>query len=83
MALGIPVVATSKGVEGLEAQMGDQLLIADSPDIFAESVIKLLQGKGLHQGLVANAQQLMREKYDWAGIMPAFLDLLKKIPKNN
>ena len=35
MALGTPVVATSKGAEGLDAVDGEHLLLADDPATFA------------------------------------------------
>jgi glycosyltransferase involved in cell wall biosynthesis len=83
MALGTPVVATSKGAEGLDAQAGQHLLTADSPSDFAESVLELLQDGGKHQGLITNAQQLVREKYEWAVVIAAYLEVLEKISKGN
>jgi glycosyltransferase involved in cell wall biosynthesis len=82
MALGTPVVATSKGAEGLDARRGEHLLIADSAGDFAESTVRLLKEAGLRQQLAANSQKMVREKYDWGGIMPSFLRLLAGIPKN-
>jgi glycosyltransferase involved in cell wall biosynthesis len=82
MALGTPVVATSKGAEGLDARTGEHLLIADSAGDFAESTVRLLKEAGLRQQLAANSQKMVREKYDWGGIMPSFLQLLAGIPKN-
>jgi glycosyltransferase involved in cell wall biosynthesis len=83
MALGTPVVATSKGAEGLDARTGEHLLIADSAGDFAESTVRLLKEAGLRQQLAANSQKIVREKYDWEGIMPAFLRLLAEISNNN
>lgn len=79
MALGTPVVATSKGAEGLDARSGEHLLIADSAGDFAESTVRLLKEAGLRQQIAANSQKLVREKYDWGGIMPSFLQLLAGI----
>ncbi|NTW12816.1 MAG: glycosyltransferase [Anaerolineales bacterium] len=83
MALGTPVVATSKGAEGLDARRGEHLLIADSAGDFAESTVRLLREAGLRQQIAANSQKMVREKYDWEGIMPAFLRLLAEISNNN
>lgn len=79
MALGTPVVATSKGAEGLDAHSGEHLLIADSAGDFAESTVRLLKEAGLRQHIAVNSQKLVREKYDWGCIMPAFLRLLAGI----
>ncbi len=43
MALGVPVVATSVGVEGLDFREGKEILISDDPISFAENVIYLLK----------------------------------------
>lgn len=79
MALRTPVVSTSKGVEGLDAQHDEHLLIADTPEAFADAVIRLLKEPGLRQQLANKAYQLVREKYDWAVVMPCFLDLVERV----
>lgn len=79
MALRTPVVATSKGAEGLDAQPDKHLLIADTPEAFARQVARLLKESELRQYLADNAYQLIREKYDWAIVMPRFLTLLERI----
>lgn len=79
MALGTPVVATGKGAEGLQATDGEHLLVADTPQQFAEAVIRLLQDRKLCQKLAANGCRLVRQQYDWAVIMPDFLDLVEEV----
>ncbi len=78
MALGTPVVTTSKGAEGLDVKHGEHLLVADRPEAFAEAVIRLLGDAALRQSLVNQAHQLVRERYDWAAVMPDFLDLVER-----
>jgi glycosyltransferase involved in cell wall biosynthesis len=79
MALGIPVVATSKGAEGLDALSGVHLMIADSPHDFAEPVIKLLKDGRESKKLISNAQQLVRKNYDWTVTLTVFLEVLERI----
>ena len=43
MALGLPVVTTTVGAQGLNAVSGQHLFIADSPDEFTEALVKLLE----------------------------------------
>lgn len=81
MALRTPVVATSKGAEGLEAQSGQHLLIADKPLAFAEAIIRLLKDSHLRQQLINSAYQLVSEKYDWAATMPRFLNLVERVAR--
>lgn len=79
MALRTPVVATSKGAEGLDARHDEHLLIADTPEAFAEAVLRLLKEPGLRQRLAGNAYELVREQYDWAVAIPRFLNLVERI----
>src|SRR4029077_11584916 len=39
LALGTPVVSTSVGSEGLDLRSGEHLLLADTPQAFADAVI--------------------------------------------
>jgi polysaccharide biosynthesis protein PslH len=54
MALGAPVVSTSKGAEGLDVVHEKHLLIADTPQQFASQVIRLLLDQNLRQDLAEN-----------------------------
>ena len=76
-ALRTPVVATSKGAEGLAAHSGQHLLIADDPVDFAAQVVSLLKDSHLRQSLAEQAFQLVEEQYDWAVILPRFLALVE------
>jgi glycosyltransferase involved in cell wall biosynthesis len=68
MALGTPVVSTSKGAEGLEITPGENILIADEPTEFADAVLRLLYDPALRAKLTANGQRLVREQYGWEQI---------------
>ena len=64
MAMGLPVVSTTLGCEGLEVQHGVHLFIADTPDDFAQACAIVLNDKELANKLAHNAHALMLEKYD-------------------
>lgn len=68
MALGTPVVSTSKGVEGLEVESGKHVLIGDSPLNFAVQTVRLLKDPALQSALAENAFELAQYKYDWSEI---------------
>lgn len=78
MALRTPVVATTKGAEGLDVRHGEHLLIADTPGAFAEAVLNIIQDTDLRRRLTDNAYALVASKYDWATIMPRFLALVER-----
>jgi polysaccharide biosynthesis protein PslH len=79
MALGTPVVATTKGAEGLDVKPGEHLLIGDTPEAFAQAVIRLCREPGLHQHLAQKALITVNEKYDWRATMPRFLRLVEQV----
>jgi len=68
MALGIPIVATPVGTEGLPIRSGEHLLIAESPADFADRVVELLNNPDLRRRLSSNALELVRTRYGWPQI---------------
>ena len=79
MSLGTPVVSTTKGAEGIEAQHGKHLLLADDATSFAEQTVNLMHDSNLRQQLVANARRLVEERYDWAKIGERFTGLVEDV----
>lgn len=65
MAMGTPVVTSSIGAMGLEAEIGSELLIADAPDVFANKVIDLIENPDLRQNLANAGRKRVEESYDW------------------
>jgi glycosyltransferase involved in cell wall biosynthesis len=76
MALGTPVVATSKGAEGLAVTHGRDILIADEPDAFADAVVSLLNDENLRHRLTTAARELVRQSYTWDAIGQRFENVL-------
>jgi glycosyltransferase involved in cell wall biosynthesis len=64
MALGTPVVSTSKGVEGLEVTDGENVLVADCPNQFASRVVDLLRSPEQRARLAAGGRRLVEDSYD-------------------
>jgi glycosyltransferase involved in cell wall biosynthesis len=76
MALGTPVVATSKGAQGLDVRHGVHLLIADTPHAFAENVLHLLADRELRLKLTRNARNLVEARYNWTVVGRQFEELV-------
>jgi polysaccharide biosynthesis protein PslH len=66
-AMARPVVSTSLGAEGLEAVPGKHLVIADEPQAFAGSVLRLLEDPAFADGLAKAGRSLASERYSWRG----------------
>ncbi|HAJ37849.1 MAG TPA: glycosyl transferase family 1 [Chloroflexi bacterium] len=65
LALGTPVVATSKGVEGLDLHPDVDVAIADDPQTFAEKTLALLHDADLRARVAAQGRRTAAH-YDWA-----------------
>ena len=65
MALGTPVVATSKGVEGLSLTADEHFLLADTPAAFAGAVARLLRDPVRARRLACAARTWVAARYDW------------------
>jgi polysaccharide biosynthesis protein PslH len=79
MALGTPVVATTKGAEGLDLTSGEDLLIADDPDAFADATSRLLTDDALHARIAARAKETVATRYDWELIGAEMLETLMRL----
>lgn len=66
---GLPVVSTTVGVEGLEVENGENVLIEDDFHQFAGKIVKLLTNRSLALRLGDNARKLAVKKYDWKMIV--------------
>ncbi len=77
LALGTPVVATSKGAEGLDLAPGRDLLVANEPDNFAEAVLRVLGNADLRRTLSQNGRQAVDKQYAWPLVGRAFCDLVE------
>jgi sugar transferase (PEP-CTERM/EpsH1 system associated) len=74
MAMGLPAVSTTVGAEGLAVHPGEDILIADDPASFAESVLRLLADAELRQRITCGGQRLARH-YDWDELCKPYVDL--------
>jgi polysaccharide biosynthesis protein PslH len=67
MAMGLPIVSTSVGCEGLEVEHGREVLLADDSADFADALVRVLQDPVLRDTLTRNAAERVRA-YDWSRI---------------
>lgn len=65
MAMRIPIVSTSMGVEGIQCTHGEHLLVADGPKDFASQLISILCNRGLADGLASAGRRVVEQQYSW------------------
>ena len=78
MAMAIPVVATSAAVQGIQPLMDDPLLVADTPQDFADSVCQILADPDLSRRLSTKGRQCVVERFDWNRNMALLEELLSR-----
>ncbi len=80
MAMGKATVSTSIGAEGLDVNDERDILIADSSDKFADSIIALLQNKDFRR-TVERAASEQAARYDWSVIADRFEAVLAGVAR--
>ena len=65
MALGTPVVSTSKGIEGIDVQPEEHVLVADTADAFVARTLELVEDPERGERLATVAFDRVRASYTW------------------
>jgi glycosyltransferase involved in cell wall biosynthesis len=63
IAFGVPVVATSLAVEGMELTDHEDILVADEPEDFARALIELYQSEEIWNRLSKNGIKKTKAQY--------------------
>lgn len=79
MSLGLPVVTTSVGAEGFGLSPGMNVLIGDTPALFADMVIRLIQDHELRKRIGLGGHRLMREKYSEPVVAQQVVELFQSL----
>ncbi len=78
-AMGLPVVATSLGCEGLAVVPGEHLLVADTPEDLAAATLRCLGDSRLRARLAASGRTLVEAEYGWERCGARLLQLLRSM----
>ena len=68
LAMGKPMVTTTIGCEGLRVTHGENILVADTPRGFADSIVQLFENQGLRRKIGAAGRALVEREYCWEKI---------------
>lgn len=80
MAMGKPVVATTPAVQALAVSSGEELLVADEPAHFADSVLAAIDAPS-QIGL--KGRRYVERHHQWAANLGALDRLLRSLPAND
>jgi glycosyltransferase involved in cell wall biosynthesis len=65
MAMGLPVVSTRLGCEGLLLKNWEHLIVCETANEFVESVLLLCRKSDLYQQLRSQGRQVVEVRYEW------------------
>lgn len=68
LSMGLPVVSTTVGAEGIEVTSGEDILLADTPAAFADAIMSVLADAKFADRLGQNGRKLMEDKYGWNAV---------------
>src|SRR4249919_2009152 len=80
LASGLPVVATHCAVEGMHLRDGEEVLVKDDADGFADALLRLYDDPGLWQALSQRGQEHIRQYFSRDVARKAIRELLDSLP---
>lgn len=69
---GLPVVSSTIGAEGIAVENGENALLADTPEAFAQAVTSVLQNRTVADALAAKGRQTVETRYNWRTVYRAW-----------
>jgi glycosyltransferase involved in cell wall biosynthesis len=82
--VGLPIVTTKKGIEGIEAENGKHAIIVDDVnEEFIKALEFLIENDSERRRLSRNARKLAEERYDWTKIGEKLNKLYKHLAEGD
>lgn len=63
MSVGLPVVTTSIGVQGMDARIGEDIMVGDTPEAFSDCILRLSEDEALYRSVSGNSFNYIRNNY--------------------
>nr|ELR5228266.1 glycosyltransferase [Providencia rettgeri] len=79
MALGIPTITSSIGLEGLEAKKDIDILVSDTSDDYINQIIKLNSEPLFAKNLAENAYKYVQENHSWPSKLTPLVSTINNI----
>jgi polysaccharide biosynthesis protein PslH len=81
-ASGLPVVTTSIGIGGTEAENGQEVIVEDDPEEMAKATIQLINNPEKYKDIAKKAKKMVQQKYDWDPISQKLNDIYEEVVFN-
>ena len=76
MAMGLPVISTTMGCEGLAVKNREHLLVCDTPGEFVDAVQEIKSSSHFRNELRKNGRYLVKTRYGWENIFRQYETVL-------
>jgi sugar transferase (PEP-CTERM/EpsH1 system associated) len=83
LAMEKPMVSTTVGAEGLPLRDGEELLIADDPQSFANAIVRVLNDQTFARILGKRAAANVRERFGWSSVAARFTEICRSVCVEN
>jgi glycosyltransferase involved in cell wall biosynthesis len=77
LAAGLPVVGTTLGLEGLDANDQELALTADTTAEFVDAIQRLFQDRELRSRLIRNGRRAAVESFSWSQVGRGFIESIE------
>ena len=82
MAHGKAVVATTLGAAGIDVRHGENILLADDPDAFAQAVSELLRDPSRARSIGDAGRRLVESRYSTNALASGLLAFYEKLSES-
>lgn len=79
MSAGKPVISTTVGAQGIRCRHGENILIADSAEDFASTIIQLHQDSALYRQLASAGRSLIEQEYSNAAVVKRLIAFINDL----
>ena len=79
LSFGVPVVATSVAVEGMNLKIGDDVAVADSPEAISELIHRVYTSANVWETFSAKGLAKARAQFSFEAVAPQILKTLESV----
>lgn len=79
MAMSLPIVTTTVGVEGIKLTHNESCIIADTPEEFSNAIREIASNPELHRRLGVKANEVFRQRYSVEKLSSVRNDIYKAL----
>jgi sugar transferase (PEP-CTERM/EpsH1 system associated) len=83
MAAGKAIVATPEAVAGLRVRDGKELLLARTPEEFADATVSLIRQESLRRELSRKSLRFVETEHDWEPIVRSVAELTESVVRTH